>query len=345
MSKVFTRDLKKARFRVSINSTTSSIHHHSIMLRTPLGPISSNRRRGPELTPYKRGIINGAHKNGCTPKYIAGAENTSLNTVKKTILHASQHPNGVSKPRSGRPPTTTVRDRRIVIRIAWVNPRITYQKLQEESQLDISRSTFYRILREYGLKNWLAKQRPLLTPEVAAIRLAWCLERRSWKWEEWSKVIWSDECSVERGSGKERAWVFRFPHEKWTKKMIQPKKKGKGVSVMVWGAFYGVGEQSNLLWLGRDPDAKRNGYTARSYIGCLEDQLPSMWEPGLLFMQDNAPIHTSRLARAWLEENGIDVMEWPPYSPDLNPNRTPLVSAQKKLFMTYGQTLKKLVEV
>ena len=66
--------------------------------------------------------------------------------------------------------------------------------------------------------------------------------------------------------------------------MIQPKKKGKGVSVMVWGTFYGVGEQSNLLRLGRDPDAKRNGYTVRSYIGVLEDQLPSLWEPGLLFI-------------------------------------------------------------
>ncbi len=32
-----------------------------------------------------------------------------------------------------------------------------------------------------------------------------------------------------------------------------------------------------------------------------------------------APIHTSRLAREWLAEHGIDVMEWPPYSPDLNP--------------------------
>ena len=51
----------------------------------------------------------------------------------------------------------------------------------------------------------------------------------------------------------------------------------------------------------------------------LEDQLPSLWEPGLLFMQDNAPIHTSRLAREWLAENGIDVMDWPPYTPGLNP--------------------------
>ena len=101
--------------------------------------------------------------------------------------------------------------------------------------------------------------------------------------------------------------------------MIQPVKKGKGVSVMVWDAFYGKGEQSNLLRMGRDPTALRNGYTAASYVGVLEDQLPSLWEPGLIFMQDNASIHTSRLAREWLAENSIDMMDWPPYSPDLNP--------------------------
>ena len=71
--------------------------------------------------------------------------------------------------------------------------------------------------------------------------------------------------------------------------------------------------------MGRDPEAKRQGYSAASYVGVLEDQLPSIWEPGLIFMQDNAPIHTSRLARDWLEEQGIDVSKWPPYSPDLNP--------------------------
>lgn len=87
---------------------------------------------------------------------------------------------------------------------------------------------------------------------------------------------------------------------------------------MVWGAFYGRGVQSGLHWLGRDPKAKRNGYTAASYVGVLDEELPILWEPGLLFMQDNAPIYTSRLARDWLEENGIDVLDWPPYSPDWN---------------------------
>ena len=36
-------------------------------------------------------------------------------------------------------------------------------------------------------------------------------------------------------------------------------------------------------------------------------------------MQDNASIHTSRLARQWFQVNGVEVLEWPPYSPDLNP--------------------------
>ena len=36
-------------------------------------------------------------------------------------------------------------------------------------------------------------------------------------------------------------------------------------------------------------------------------------------MQDNARIHTSYYTQDWLESYGIWVMEWPPYSPDLNP--------------------------
>ena len=54
-------------------------------------------------------------------------------------------------------------------------------------------------------------------------------------------------------------------------------------------------------------------------MGVLDEALPILWELGLLFMQDNASIYTSRLARQWFEENGIDVLEWPPYLPDLNP--------------------------
>ena len=45
--------------------------------------------------------------------------------------------------------------------------------------------------------------------------------------------MWSDECSVERGTGKNREWVFRTPVQKWDREMIETYKKGKDISVMV----------------------------------------------------------------------------------------------------------------
>ncbi|OQD67364.1 hypothetical protein PENANT_c321G09592, partial [Penicillium antarcticum] len=35
--------------------------------------------------------------------------------------------------------------------------------------------------------------------------------------------------------------------------------------------------------------------------------------------QDNAPVHTAYIVRDALNELQCDIMEWPPYSPDLNP--------------------------
>ena len=111
---------------------------------------------------------------------------------------------------------------------------------------------------------------------------------------------------------------FRTSTEKWNKGMVQRYKKGYDVSVMVWAAFWGAG-RSDLVKMTRDENAKRNGYSADSYIEILEENVTAIWEPGLTFMQDNAPIHTARKVKKWFEETGVMVTDWPPYSPDLNP--------------------------
>ena len=142
------------------------------MIRTPLASISGNRNRDPELTPFQKGIINRAYRSRATPTYIVYNENTPLFTVKWTISTTSQHPNGVSKTRSGRPSIITNRARRHIIRLARANLRITYKDLKEQCEVAYSTSTLYRELKIYGLTNWLIKKRPLLTEEVAAKRLA-----------------------------------------------------------------------------------------------------------------------------------------------------------------------------
>ncbi|OJD16902.1 hypothetical protein ACJ73_08841 [Blastomyces percursus] len=87
---------------------------------------------------------------------------------------------------------------------------------------------------------------------------------------------------------------------------------------MVWAAFWGE-NRSDLIRLERDFEAKKHGYTSRSYLTLIEEMVPSIYEPGLTFMQDNAPIHSARIVKKWFEDNAVKVMDWPPYSPDLNP--------------------------
>ena len=52
--------------------------------------------------------------------------------------------------------------------------------------------------------------------------------------------------------------------------------------------------------------------------------LQSMEESGIsecdiIFQQGNDPKHTSRRAQRWFEEQGINLLDWPAQSPDLNP--------------------------
>jgi len=65
--------------------------------------------------------------------------------------------------------------------------------------------------------------------------------------------------------------------------MIQPVKKGKDISIMVWAAFSGALGRSDLIVMERDPDAPKGGYSAQSYLKVLEDQLPRIWEPGYIY--------------------------------------------------------------
>jgi transposase len=51
----------------------------------------------------------------------------------------------------------------------------------------------------------------------------------------------------------------------------------------------------------------------------LDNELAGHHQEGLIFMQDNALIHTAHKVKAWFREQRIPVADWPPFSPDLNP--------------------------
>ena len=72
-----------------------------------------------------------------------------------------------------------------------------------------------------------------------------------------------------------------------------------------------LGRLDNVLLTAiRDQD-EILGPIVRTYAGAVG--------PGFLLVHDNARPHVARVCRQFLEDEGIDTIDWPPRSPDLNP--------------------------
>ncbi|GFW66618.1 transposable element Tcb1 transposase [Trichonephila clavipes] len=85
---------------------------------------------------------------------------------------------------------------------------------------------------------------------------------------------------------------------------------------MVWECF---------SWFGLRPLVPVIGnMNSEMYVDILDNAaLPTPWqyfgEGPFLFQQNNCSIHTSRLAQTWFDEMGVQKLDWPSQSPDLNP--------------------------
>lgn len=175
--------------------------------RTPLGLISGNSRRGPELNDFARGEIAALKRIGLRISEITREVNRPWQTVKNVIARLKGDPQATPRPHPGAPEKASDRDKRAILRVVRGNPKLSARMVVAESGVKVSESTIRRILKRCGLKHWLSKKRPLLTKDHAQKRREWCLIRKDWSTQEWKTIIFSDECSFERGSGSQREWV------------------------------------------------------------------------------------------------------------------------------------------
>lgn len=287
--------------------------------RAALAEITPNRSRNHELSPYQRALIVGRKLGGQSAREIADAENTPIRTVYATIEKSDYRDDGLSKPRSGRPRNYTEADEQLILNYVRHNPKSTWRQTIQGLNLNIGKSTYKTILRRHHISKWRAAKRPYLQQHHAEARLQFAEERATWSQDIWDTIIWSDECSVERGSGQRSEYVFRTPQQKWDIDKIQTVNKSKDIRIMIWAAFSITGGRSECVIMERDEEAAKNGFTARSYLHVLQEHMPTIYEPGLIFMQDNARIHTAKIIKQYFQESTIELLKHPPYSPDLNP--------------------------
>ncbi len=285
-------------------------------------PATTGNSRAPktsrrELTPAQRAEIIGAHRLGVTAPEIAARLGYKQPTVYYTLRMAEKREDNKSRPRGGPRKTDAEKDK-LLAEVAMAAPTQPLRDLNRNVVPEVSVRTVQRRLKEKTIQKYRARKKPRLTGRHRSLRLQWALEHVDWEHEQWGKIVWSDECSIELGSGQARPYVFRLQGNDYLDTDFV-ERRTHGTRVMIWAAFHGT-TKSEAVYLPGDPNSARRGVTAERILACLKEHLPPLMEgEGKIFMMDGASVHTAGIVQDWLKEKGYTVMEWPPYSPDLNP--------------------------
>lgn len=226
------------------------------------------------------------------------------------------------KKKSGRPPKFNERTKKELV--AYVtkdrkNRRLTYQQVADKNpQWGASRATTARALKSCGYRRCVAKAKPELTEKHKASRLAFAQERSTWTPQQWGTIAFSDETWVTYGAHK-KIRVTRMKGEEMLEDCLRARYQ-RPLGWMFWGMMYEGKKGPSLVW--RREWGNINGENYCKYtIPLVEEFVKEKRAEGksIQFMHDNAPGHASKATKAHLSSLGLQPIDWPALSPDLNP--------------------------
>lgn len=231
-----------------------------------------------------------------------------LRTIYHTLKRFREGSSTERASGSGRPRILDVTDRRRLGQLARYHATWSAAQLgataSERGTPAVSARTIQRTLKDLGYILLVPKKIPLLTRRMKENRVEWC--RRHLE-EDCDTIIFSDEST------------FRFHRttvKQWSKKG-KPRKPvlTHSPKLNIWGGLSSRGKTSLAVLT--------QNFNAQRYCQVLEDHLlefaNSHFPDGYQFQQDNASSHTAKYTRKWFRSHDVRVLEWPAYSPDLNP--------------------------
>jgi transposase len=275
----------------------------------------TDRRELEESTKIKIVTLKTA---GLSGREIARRLNLVPRTVNRIIKRHSTSGSIENSPRSGRPKKLSERDHRRLKNIVEQERRGTLEDIAKQIPSKPSRSTVRRALHDASLRSRISAKKPFICAKNQKKRLEFALKYRNLTVDDWKHVIWTDESSFEIGKNTRQVRVWRRPSERYATACITPSFKSGRKSVMIWGSFMWGGHGPLTIL----PEGRLDG---RKYVKILQEHFLDFWmsqseEKGyVIFQEDNSPVHTAKYVKQWRESVGMESLQWPPNSPDLNP--------------------------
>lgn len=268
----------------------------------------------------------------------------SKSTVSKALKRLKNESLIEKNKRTGRPKSLSVRAENSIIKEAIKHP---FQSAMEVSKIyskfsgkEISRQMVQRLLFKNNIKSYIAAKKPLITANQAKKRLKFAKSLQNKDASYWNDVIFSDESSIRINPGLAMQRVRRFSGcDMYDKKYIRPTTKFP-TTVMVWACISAKG-------YGRLHICEGN-MNSSQYIQVLESKLLStIQDHGIqnpIFQQDSAPCHVSKKSKEWIANNEINLLDWPGYSPDLNPIENVWSVFKRKVALKVSKNKRELIE-
>ncbi|KAH8029966.1 hypothetical protein HPB51_006172 [Rhipicephalus microplus] len=193
--------------------------------------------------------------------------------------------------------------------------RMGLVNMHRELGIQVSETTAKRHSAEAGLRMRVACHKPLLQKPNHAKWLQFARDHEPWTTSDWEKVVFTGDTSfTTRWNLRQEAW--RPENSRYSPKYPLEVAASDRSAVFVWGLVTKEGLGPLVLI--------KDTYTSECYCSILDDVMVPYLSEGpfpegdYILQQNNSPVHRSRKVTTFLENRGINILSWPPQSPDLN---------------------------